>query len=69
MELDLTRARNWDEIVALVAAAVSQAKPGQWIIGRGWHQEKWDHPPQPNLEGLPLHQALTACPPGQSGPT
>ncbi|HEX2666820.1 MAG TPA: amidohydrolase, partial [Gammaproteobacteria bacterium] len=24
----------------------------------GWHQEKWTHPPQPNVEGLPLHASL-----------
>ena len=45
MILDLTVARNWDEIVALVAAAAADAEPGTWIYGRGWHQEKWDEQP------------------------
>jgi predicted amidohydrolase YtcJ len=58
MELDLTRAKNFDDIVAMVAKAVNQAKPGEWIQGRGWHQEKWNKVPQPNVEGIPLHQAL-----------
>ncbi len=62
-ELDLTKAKDWDGIVALVAAAVKQAKPGQWILGWGWHQEKWDHAPQPNVEGLPLHASLDAVSP------
>jgi predicted amidohydrolase YtcJ len=25
----------------MVADAVKTAKPGEWILGRGWHQEKW----------------------------
>ena len=25
----------------MVALAVEKAKPGEWIVGRGWHQEKW----------------------------
>ena len=58
MGLDLREARTWDEIVAQVARAVKQAKPGDWIIGRGWHQSKWDHPPEPNVEGFPLHDSL-----------
>src|SRR5215469_11568735 len=63
MELDLTKAKDWDDIVALVAAAAKQAKPGAWILGRGWHQEKWSHPPQPNVDGLPLHATLDAVSP------
>ena len=31
--LDLTRAANWDEIVALVAQAARNSEPGEWIIG------------------------------------
>src|SRR4051812_48280101 len=58
MGLDLREARTWDDIVAQVARAVKQAKPGEWIIGRGWHQSKWDHPPAPNVEVFPLHASL-----------
>ena len=59
MELDLKQARRWDEIVAMVAAAVHDAEPGEWIVGRGWHQDKWTGPPEPNVEGTPLHQGLS----------
>jgi predicted amidohydrolase YtcJ len=58
MGLDLREARTWDEIVAQVDRAVKQAKPGQWIVGRGWHQSKWTVPPDPNVEGFPLHASL-----------
>ena len=56
--LDLREARTWDEIVAQVARAAKQAKPGEWIVGRGWHQSKWTSPPAPNVEGFPLHASL-----------
>ncbi|MDE3155706.1 MAG: amidohydrolase family protein, partial [Acidobacteriota bacterium] len=52
-ELDLTKAHTWDDIVQMVADAVKTAKPGQWIQGSGWHQAKWDHAPEPNVDGLP----------------
>ncbi len=63
MELDLRFARNWDEIVAMVAAAASKARPGEVILGRGWHQEKWDSKPTPNVEGFPLHESLSKVSP------
>jgi len=56
--LDLREARTWDDILAQVARAAKQAKPGEWIIGRGWHQSKWDRAPDPNVEGFPLHASL-----------
>ena len=56
--LDLREARTWDDIVAQVARAAKQAKPGEWIVGRGWHQSKWDKAPDPNVEGFPLHASL-----------
>ncbi len=63
MVLDLTKARSWDDIVALVATAAATAKPGEWILGRGWHQDKWDRVPEPNVEGLPFHDALSKATP------
>ena len=63
MSLNLRDARNWDQIVAMVAAAAREAKPGTWIIGRGWHQAKWDPPPSPNVQGFPLHDALSKVSP------
>jgi hypothetical protein len=59
MQLDLTKIKNWAEAVALVKQAVEKAKPGEWILGRGWHQEKWNQAPQPNVEGLPIHDVLS----------
>ncbi len=63
MSLNLMGAKNWDAIVAMVSAAAREAKPGEWIIGRGWHQEKWDTKPSPNVNGFPLHDALSKASP------
>lgn len=63
MTLDLMDVKDWDEIVSMVAAAAKQAKPGEWILGRGWHQEKWSSVPKPNVEGFPYHDALSKVSP------
>ena len=28
-------------------------------LRQGWHQDKWDRVPEPNVDGLPLHKALS----------
>jgi len=42
MVLNFMNIKNWDKVVAMTKEAVKKAKPGEWIFGRGWHQEKWD---------------------------
>jgi predicted amidohydrolase YtcJ len=63
LQLNLTEATSWSQIVARVAAAAKTAKPGEWIVGRGWHQEKWTLPPDPAVEGFPTHASLDAVSP------
>lgn len=61
--LKLSTATDWNDIVRMVAEAAQKAKPGEWILGRGWHQEKWSEVPSPNVEGFPLHEALSKVSP------
>jgi predicted amidohydrolase YtcJ len=63
MNLDLMNVKNWDEVVAMVAEAVKKSKPGDWIVGRGWHQEKWNKKPKPDVEGFPTHHSLSKISP------
>jgi len=56
--LELMPTTSWDEIVGMVANAVKKAKPGEWVVGRGWHQEKWTKRPEPSVEGFPTHASL-----------
>ncbi len=58
LNLELLNTKSWDEIIHMVALAVEKARPGEWIYGRGWHQEKWTSTPQPNVEGFPLKASL-----------
>lgn len=61
--LDLSTARNWPEIVEAVAAAADKAAPGEWIFGRGWHQDKWDSVPRDVVDGVPRNDELSAASP------
>ncbi len=63
MNLDVMNVDNWQEIIELVKREVAKKKPGEWIIGRGWHQEKWDRPPGPTVNGYPIHEALSKVSP------
>ncbi len=63
MQLRLGESESWDEIIEMVGDAARQAEPGQWIFGRGWHQEKWSATPEPNVAGFPIHDALSAVSP------
>lgn len=61
--LDLTRVAGWDEIVGMVEAAARDATPGEWIRGRGWHQEKWESVHEPTVDEVPIHTELSAVSP------
>ncbi len=61
--IDLSGAKNWDEIVMKVSRIADNLNDGDWIIGRGWHQEKWDPSPHPSVEGYPLHNNLSEAVP------
>lgn len=63
LNLDLMDAKSYEEIVQRVAEAVSKAEPGQWILGRGWHQDKWDSMPSKMVKGFQTHEQLSAVSP------
>ena len=63
MQLNLMNVANWDEVVSMVAAVIGDAATGELVTGRGWHQEKWDATPEPNVDGLPTHHTLSAVSP------
>ncbi len=61
--LDLSAVRNWDEVVSKVAVAADRAEPGEWIFGRGWHQDKWDAVPEDAVDGVPRNDSLSEVSP------
>ncbi len=63
LSLDLNAAKTYPEIVAEVADAARSAAPGEWILGRGWHESKWTERPEPEVRSFPTHDALSAVSP------
>lgn len=63
LDLDLLDVKSYDELVARVEEAVKKAKPGQWILGRGWHQDKWDNSNETFVNGFQTHDKLSAVSP------
>jgi predicted amidohydrolase YtcJ len=63
MNLDLMYTKSYQELVDEVASAVAKAKPGEWILGRGWHQSKWDSLPDRMVKGFQTHELLSAVSP------
>ena len=61
--LNLRDATNWKQIVLMAGAAAKEAKPGEWIIGRGFHQSKWNETPAGAVQGFPVHEELSAVTP------
>ena len=62
LNLDLSQTKSLDQLVANVAEAVDEAEPGEWIVGRGWHQSKWT--PKPKMvKGFQTNETLNEVSP------
>ncbi|HSF55997.1 MAG TPA: amidohydrolase [Algoriphagus sp.] len=63
LEIDLMYVKTYDELIQKVAEAGAKAQPGDWITGRGWHQDKWLQMPDKTVKGFQTHDALSAVTP------
>jgi predicted amidohydrolase YtcJ len=63
LNLDLSHVRSYREMIETVKLAVARSAPGEWIIGRGWHQDKWDVKPDIMVKGFPVHARLSEVSP------
>jgi predicted amidohydrolase YtcJ len=63
LNIDLMNVKSYEDMVAKVKEAVDKAQPGQWILGRGWHQEKWDTKPDKMVKGFQTHHLLSEVSP------
>ncbi|MBK9070062.1 MAG: amidohydrolase [Myxococcales bacterium] len=58
--LTLREFLTWEALITAVAARAATAAPGEWILGRGWHQEKWAAGASTvRVAGYPTHDALS----------
>jgi len=58
LSLDIVRlvdTQSFDEVVARVKERAAMAKPGEWIVGRGWDQNDWP------VKEFPTSAALDAA--------
>jgi predicted amidohydrolase YtcJ len=62
-ELQLMGVPTWQNIAAMVAGAAKNAKPGAWIQGRGWHQEKWNQSPGRIVKGFQTNDLINQAAP------
>jgi predicted amidohydrolase YtcJ len=51
--VDLAGSTSYDEVIARVRTSSKDAKPGEWILGRGWDQNRWAS------KEFPTHDALS----------
>lgn len=63
IQLDLRSAQSWNEVVKRVAEASKRTLSGEWIYGWGWDEAKWTEVPVPNVNGSPVHYALSRAVP------
>ncbi|MBS1508021.1 MAG: amidohydrolase [Bacteroidetes bacterium] len=63
LTLNLENIKSYAEMVEKVKEAVAKVQPGEWIIGRGWHQDKWDSKPDKMVKGFQTHELLSAVSP------
>lgn len=63
INVDLMQARSYEEVVRMVQERAAVTPAGEWIIGRGWHQDKWDEVPELMFNGFPTHHPLSEAVP------
>lgn len=63
LNLDLINTTSYQEIIDAVAEKVKTVAPGEWILGRGWHQSKWDSMPKNLVNGFQTHDLLSEVSP------
>ena len=56
-DVDLRGTSSYEEVVGRVRRRLASARPGEWIIGRGWDQNDWAE------KVFPAHDLLSAASP------
>ena len=63
MQLDLSTTETYQDLVDMVSDAIDKASPGEWILGRGWHQSKWSDSRDSFINGFQTHDKLSEISP------
>lgn len=57
-QLSLVDIHSYEEMIEKVVAATKDQAPGTWILGRGWHQSKWEEQ-EGFVKGYQTHHRLS----------
>lgn len=63
MTVDLVGISGYDELIERVVAAADGVGEGEWITGRGWHEEKWTDRSSLTVRGFMTHHKLSEAVP------
>ena len=63
MTVDLVGISGYDELIERVLAAAEGVGEGEWITGRGWHEEKWTDRSSLTVRGFMTHHRLSEAVP------
>jgi predicted amidohydrolase YtcJ len=63
INLDLLGTTSWKQIIDNVQQSIAASTHGEWIEGRGWHQEKWNENPGLTFNSYPYHDELSTISP------
>jgi len=59
LNVDLRSAKSYEEVIERVKERAKTTPEGQWILGRNWHQDKWNQMPESSIRNMPTHHALS----------
>lgn len=63
INVDLREAKSYDEVIQMVKTRAETMPEGAWVLGRGWHQDKWEQAPERMFKGFPTHDQLSEAVP------
>lgn len=63
VNIDLMGTKSYDEIIEAVKQRAAKTPKGEWVLGRGWHQDKWVTTPENMFNGFPTHHDLSKAVP------
>ena len=61
--LNFLKDTSWVDIKNKVVEKAKYLEKGEWIFGRGWHQEKWTIQPDDHVSDYPRHDELSSLTP------
>jgi len=63
IHLNFMQTKSWQEVITMVENKVAETPAGEWMEGRGWHQEKWEGKLDNSVNGWPYHTLLSEISP------